>query len=121
MAVNPLTQAIIQGMDPGVYRPLSDIQTGDALQAQGMDASPTSGWGALGRLAQALAGTYLSSSATSDLAKTIGAGKKSAEDQLMPAIEASQRPVPSAAPPTAPLTPPVQQPTQAPAPVAAEP
>jgi len=118
MATNPLTQAIIQGMDPGVYRPLSDIQTGSALQAQGMDASPTSKWGALGRLAQSLAGTYLSSSATSDLAKTIGAGKKSAQDQLMAAIEAQNaRPVPQASPQTAPLTPPVQQPTAAPVPV----
>jgi len=111
MATNPLTQAIMQGMDPGVYRPLSDIQTGDALIQQGMDSSPTSKWGALGRLAQALAGTYLSNSATSDLAKTIGAGRKSAQDQLMAAIEASQRPVPSAAPQSAPVAPPVQQPT----------
>lgn len=114
MATNPLTAAIMQGMDPGVYRPLSDIQTGDALISNGLDSSPTSGWGALGRLAQALAGTYLSSSATSDLAKTIGAGKKAAQDQLMAAIEASQRPVPSATPQTAPLTPPVQQATPAP-------
>ncbi len=124
MAVNPLTQAIIQGMDPGVYRPLSDIQTGDALQAQGMDASPTSGWGALGRLAQALAGTYLSSSATSDLAKTVAAGKKSVWDDLQSQIIQAQqgaRSAPSGAPQTATLTPPVQQPTQAPAPVAAEP
>src|ERR1700761_7599830 len=90
MATDALTQAIIQGLDPGVYRPLSDIRQGEALQAVGQDASPTSKWGALGRLANAAAGTYLANSATSDLAKTIASGKRSAQDQLLAAIEAQQ-------------------------------
>lgn len=102
MATTPLSQAILQGMDPGVYRPLSDLDTGNALAAQGMDSSPTSKWGALGRLAQALSGAYLTNSATSDLAKTIGAGKKSAADLWI------QRQTPAAPPQSAPLAPPVQ-------------
>lgn len=121
MATDALTQAIIQGLDPGVYRPLSDIRQGEALQAIGQDASPTTKWGALGRLANAAAGTYLANSATSDLAKTIASGKQSARDQLLAAIEASQAkpaPVPAAlpaqaapapsSPPTAPLQPALQ-------------
>lgn len=118
MATDALTQAIIQGLDPGVYQPLSNIRQGEALQAVGQDASPTSKWGALGRLANAAAGTYLANSATSDLARTIAGGKKSAQDQLLAAIEAQQNaakpaPVPmaapaQAAPPTAPLQPAVQ-------------
>lgn len=105
MATDALTAAILQGLDPGTYRSLSDIQQGNALQQIGQDASPTSKWGALGRLANAAAGTYLSSSATSDLAKTIAGGKKSAQDQLLAAIEAQSAaasprssPVPMAAP-----------------------
>ena len=50
MASDPLTQAILQGLDPGIYRPLADIRQGEALQAVGQDASPTSKWGAIGRL-----------------------------------------------------------------------
>lgn len=117
MAVDALTKAMLQGMDPGTYRSLGDIEQGNALQAIGQDASPTSKWGALGRLANAGVGSWISNSATSDLARTIAGGKKSAQDQLLAAIEASQAskaaPVPSAppaqaAPPTAPLQPPVQ-------------
>lgn len=80
LAVTPLSQAIMAGMDPSVYRPLSDIDTGRALTQAGMDASPTSKWGALGRVAQALAGTYISGGAQSELAKTITEGKKSAAE-----------------------------------------
>lgn len=118
MAATPLSQAVLAGMDPNVYRPLGDMQTGNELFAQGSDSSPTSKWGAIGRLAQALSGTYLQNSATSDLARTIAGGKKSATDQLMAALEAQQqRPatVPSSAPamtpspaasPAAPVVPP---------------
>lgn len=80
MAVTPLSQAIMAGMDPSVYRPLSELDTGRALTQAGMDASPTSKWGALGRVAQALAGTYISGGAQSELAKTITEGKKSAAE-----------------------------------------
>jgi hypothetical protein len=68
------------GMDPSVYRPLSDIETGQALSNAGMDASPTSKWGALGRVTQALAGTYISGGAQSELAKDDHRGKKSAAE-----------------------------------------
>src|ERR1700748_2265830 len=114
----PLTQAILQGLDPGTYRALSDIDQGNALQQQGMDASPTSKWGALGRLANAAAGSYLSNSATSDLAKTIASGKKSAQDQLLAAIEAQSaaaRPVAAA---TVPRSAPAQSPSAIPLPAA---
>lgn len=115
MATDALTQAIIQGLDPGVYRPLSDIRQGEALQAVGQDASPTSKWGALGRLANAAAGTYLANSATSDLAKTIAGGKKSAFEQALAAVTAQGAPVPSAAPaqaapPATPVAPAMQPP-----------
>jgi hypothetical protein len=89
MAVTTLSQSILQGMDPKTYRSLSDIDAGNELTKAGMDSSPTTGWGAAGRLAQALAGTYLQNSATSDLAKTIAGGKKSAADDLLAAIQAS--------------------------------
>lgn len=116
MATDALTQAIIQGLDPGVYQPLSNIRQGEALQAVGQDASPTSKWGALGRLANAAAGTYLSNSGTSDLAKTLAAGKRSLYDDVLKTLSANQgvtAPVPmaapaQAAPPTAPLQPSVQ-------------
>jgi hypothetical protein len=99
MATTPLSQAVLQGMDPNVYRPLADIQQGQAMQELGMDSSPTTKWGAVGRLANALAGSYISNSSASDLAKTIASGKKSAADQLLAALEV-QKPasVPSAAP-----------------------
>lgn len=98
MATTPLSQAVLAGMDPNVYRPLADIQQGNAMQEVGMDASPTSKWGAIGRLANALAGTYISNSSTSDLAKTIAGGKKSAQDQLLAALEAQKPSVPTAPP-----------------------
>jgi hypothetical protein len=113
MATDPLTAAILQGLDPGTYRSLSDIQQGNALQQVGQDASPTSKWGAIGRLANAAAGTYLSNSATSDLAKTIAGGKKSAQDQLLAAIEAQSA---AARPAAVPMAAPAQV---APSPVAA--
>lgn len=102
MATTPLSQAVLQGMDPNIYRPLGYMQTGNELFQQGSDSSPTSKWGAVGRLAQALSGTYLQNSATSDLAKTIAGGKKSATDQLMAALESQKAAVPSNAPAMAP-------------------
>ena len=107
MAITPLSQAVLQGMDPNTYRPLGYMQTGNELFTQGSDSSPTSKWGAIGRLAQALSGSYLTNSSTSDLARTIAGGKKSATDQLMAAIEAQQRPaaIPSAPPVMMPSSP----------------
>lgn len=96
MAVTQLSQAVLAGMDPNVYRNLQDIQTGEALSQQGMDSSPTSKWGAWGRLANALAGSYLTNSATSDLAKTIAAGKKSAADLWLQKAAANMPQVASA-------------------------
>lgn len=86
MVTTPLSQAVMQGMDPGIYRPLGYMQTGNELFQQGSDSSPTSKWGAIGRLAQALSGTYLQNSATSDLAKTIAGGKKQSLDDILSAI-----------------------------------
>lgn len=112
-------------MDPNVYRPLADIQQGQAMQEVGMDSSPTSKWGAIGRLANALAGTYISNSSTSDLAKTIAGGKKSATDQLMAALQSQKAPVPMAPPamsPGMPASPASGAPmATAPAPVAPDP
>ena len=95
MAVTALSQAVLAGMDPKTYRSLQDMQTGEALSQQSMDASPTSKWGAYGRLAQALAGSYLSNSASTDLAKTIAEGKKSAADLW---LQKAAPAVPSGAP-----------------------
>lgn len=109
MAITPLSQAVLQGMDPNVFRPLGYMKTGDELFQQGSDSSPTSKWGAIGRLAQALSGTYLQNSATSDLAKTIAGGKKSASDLW---LQKQSGPVPSAAPamtPTAGVASPVPE------------
>lgn len=95
MATTPLSLAVMQGMDPKVYRPLSDIQQGDALQQAGLDASPTSKWGAIGRLAQALSGSYITNSATSDLAKAITGNKAAArenEDAMLASLR--QQPAP---------------------------
>lgn len=75
MAVTPLSQAILAGMDPNVYGSLQRMQTGDQLSAQGMDSSPTTKLGGIARLAQALSGSYIQNSAASDLAKTIASGK----------------------------------------------
>lgn len=98
MATTPLSQAVLAGIDPNVYRPLADIQQGDAMQEIGRDASPTSKWGAIGRLANALAGSYISNSSTSDLAKTIAGGKKSAQQQLLEALGGGGSSIPTAPP-----------------------
>src|SRR3954453_7437814 len=102
MAVTPLSQAVLAGMDPNIYGSLQRMQTGQQLSEQGMDASPTTKLGAVARLAQALAGSYVSNGATSDLAKTIAGGKKSATDQLMEALQSQRAAVPSAPPAVAP-------------------
>jgi hypothetical protein len=81
MVATPLSQAVLAGMDPRIYGSLQDMQQGQALSQQGMDSSPTTGWGALGRLANAAAGSYISNSATSDLAKIISAGKQASLDR----------------------------------------
>lgn len=89
-------------MDPNIYGSLQRMRTGDQLSEQSMDSSPTSKWGAAGRLAQALAGSYISNSSASDLAKTIAGGKRSYADELAAQLAKSQSPVPSAAPALAP-------------------
>lgn len=105
MAITPLSQAVMAGMDPNIYRPLQDIQRGDALSEAGMDGSPTSKWGAIGRLAQALSGSYITNSATSDLAKAITGNKSAArerEDAMLAGLgqQPSTAPQPPLAPPT---------------------
>lgn len=127
MATTPLSQAVMQGMDPNVYRPLSDISQGNAMLEQGLDASPTSKWGAIARLANAGVGTWLSNSATSDLAKTIAGGKKKSMEDILAAIGGGRAAaIPSAPPVMAPIAPasrsvpPVSAPAAA-APVAVDP
>jgi hypothetical protein len=100
MALTPLSQAIYKGLDPGVYQPLQQLETGDALTQAGMDASPTSKWGALGRVAQALSGSYLTNTSRSKLADTIAGGKKQAMEDLMAALQ-PQAAVPNALPQSA--------------------
>lgn len=114
MATTPLSQAVLAGMDPNIYRPLSDISQGDALTQQGMDSSPTSKWGAIGRLAQALSGGYISNSATSDLAKAL-TGNKAAARERENSMLASLGPQPEAAPPIAPPAPTARPPMGPPA------
>ncbi len=86
MATTPLSQAIMAGMDPEVFRSLQNLQTGQSLTEAGLDASPTTKWGAAGRLAQALAGSYLTNTSTSDLAKTQAAGRKNVSENLLAGI-----------------------------------
>lgn len=125
MATTPLSQAVLQGMDPNVYRPLSDISQGDALFQAGNDGSPTSKWGAIGRLASALSGTYLQNSATSDLAKTIANGKKKSLDDILASIGGGRTaPIPTAPPAmtsAVPAAPAASAPAPAAAPVAVDP
>src|SRR6185312_13614727 len=101
MAATTLSQSILAGMDPSTYRNIADIQNGQEYLKAGMDASPTTKWGAIGRLANALAGSYIENSSISDLGKSVAAGKKAASDQLLAAIQAQQNPTP-----TPPLSPP---------------
>lgn len=124
MAITALSQAVLQGMDPNIYRPLQDMQQGDAMSQVGLDASPTTKWGAIGRLANALAGSYVTNSATSDLAKAITGNKASAKEkeeemltglqqnaavpQAAPAMTSQDQPVGAVTPPTNSARPPVQ-------------
>src|SRR6185437_9387347 len=98
MASTALSQSILAGMDPATFRDIQDIQDGGNYLKTGMDASPTTGWGAIGRLANALAGSYIQNSSASDLAKTIAGGKKAAADQLMAALTPASSSIPSAPP-----------------------
>lgn len=86
-------------MDPRVFGLVQNADTGNDLLKQGLDSSPTSGWGALGRLAQTLAGSYLTGNATSDLAKAITGGRKQAQDDLTAAIGGGSGASPAAAAP----------------------
>jgi hypothetical protein len=115
MAITPLSQAIYKGLDPSVYQPLQQLETGDALTQAGMDASPTSKWGALGRVAQALSGSYLTNTSRSKLADTIAGGKKQAMEDLMSALQ-PRAAVPSALPQSAAPRPMAQAPTGQPMP-----
>ncbi len=84
---SPLAQLLASGnLDPAAYGGLQNIQLGQGLLQSGLDATPTTGWGALGRLAQTLAGSYLTNSGQSDLAKAVTAGRKSANADLMAAL-----------------------------------
>lgn len=100
MVATTLSQSILAGMDPGTFRNIQDIQNGEEYLKTGMDASPTTKWGAVGRLANALAGSYIENSSTSDLAKTIANGKKSAADLWL-----QKAAIPSGAPSLAATTP----------------
>jgi hypothetical protein len=122
MVATLLSQAVLAGMDPSVYRNIQDIQNGADYLKTGMDASPTTKWGAVGRLGNALAGSYISNSATSDLGKTIAAGKQAAldrDDRMLkgmspaaqmasPSVSATPTTMPSASPAVTGSRPPVQ-------------
>lgn len=78
MAASPLAAALLGGndnnaamlgVDPDLMAANSDAQLGAAMQRGGMDTSPAYLGTALGRLGQALAGTYVKRSALSDLGK----------------------------------------------------
>lgn len=123
MVATTLSQSILAGMDPSTYRNIQDIQNGEDYLKTGMDASPTTKWGAVGRLANALAGSYIQNQSISDLGKSVAAGKKSAADlwlqkQAIPTAPPAQGIPPSA--PTPVLQPDVPQASAQP-PVPAEP
>lgn len=112
MATTPLAQSVLAGMDPNTYRALSDIPQGQAMLEQGIDSSPTSKWGAIARLANAAAGTYITNKSVSDLAKTVAAGKQASTDALLSAIQAQRAPMAASqsapqnyAPPSSPMQP----------------
>jgi hypothetical protein len=123
MVATTLSQSILAGMDPSVIKNIQNIENGEQYLKTGMDASPTTGWGAVGRLANALAGSYIENSSASDLAKSIASGKKSASDQLFAALEPQHpsTPVPSAPPALAPTPNPGAAPPPSLAPQAAVP
>lgn len=82
-----LTQLLAQGsLDPAAYGGLQNVELGNSLLQSGLDATPTSGWGALGRLASTLAGTHLASQGQTSLRDAITAGRKSASADLMAAL-----------------------------------
>lgn len=97
-----LAQLLAQGgLDPAAYGGLQNVELGNALLQQGLDASPTTGWGALGRLASTLAGSHLSSTGQTSLRDAIASGRKSASSDLMAALTPQSKPstvVPSVTP-----------------------
>lgn len=112
MVATTLSQSILAGMDPSTYRNIQDIQNGEDYLKVGQDASPTTKMGAVGRLANALAGAYIQNSSISDLAKATAAGKKQSLDDILAAVSPkAATAIPSAPPalaPTAPAAPPAQ-------------
>ena len=107
MVATTLSQSILAGMDPSVVRNIQNIENGDNYLKMGMDASPTTSWGAIGRLANALAGSYIQNSSASDLAKSLAAGKKQSLDDLLAGagIHPASTTIPSAPPALAPSNP----------------
>jgi len=99
-----LAQLLAQGnIDPTAYSGLQNVELGNALLQSGLDASPTTGWGALGRLASTLAGTYLNNSGSTDLKNAVAQGRKNASADLMSALT-PQIKTPSTPSPAAPAT-----------------
>src|SRR5262245_1923021 len=83
MASSPLVQLLVQGgLDPRLYGQLQNADLGGEMIRQGIDSSPTSGWGALGRLAQTLAGTYLNNQAISGVGDSITKGRNQASSDF---------------------------------------
>jgi hypothetical protein len=87
MAASPLAAALLGGnqtafLDPTMAAAQPDLQLGQSLLEQGMSTAPASPWQALARVAQAGAGTYLRSSAMSDLAKAYAHSADSASATL---------------------------------------
>lgn len=121
MVATTLSQSILAGMDPSVIRNIQNIENGEQYLKTGMDASPTTSWGAIGRLANALAGAYIENSSASELAKSIAEGKKSAADLWMPKTGSLSASVPAAPPALAPTSNPGAAPPPSLAPQAAAP
>jgi hypothetical protein len=77
MAASPLMAAMLSGdnnaaafgIDPNLASANADIQLGQGMQQGGLSTAPASPAQAAARLAQVLAGTYIHSSAISDLGK----------------------------------------------------
>src|ERR1017187_1244493 len=77
MAASPLMAAMLGGdnnaaafgIDPNLASANADIQLGQGMQQGGLSTAPASPAQAAARLAQVLAGTYIHSSAISDLGK----------------------------------------------------
>jgi hypothetical protein len=104
MPASPLTAAILGNepniglVDPALLQASSDVQLGQGMQQQGLSTAPAYPAQAIGRLAQALAGTYIRGEGLNDLARASAGtveGLKGIFPQGSPLGDALRSPVPA--------------------------